>query len=75
MARDREQKGSTMPYFGYMLYQAERPKAAAEQRQADAQLGQFFAALPRRRRSLPRPERGPRRDPGRAARTADQCST
>lgn len=56
-----------MPYYGYLLYQAERAKAPAEQREADAQLGRFFAALPRLRRSPTRPERGLRRDPGGAA--------
>jgi len=32
-------------FNGYTCYQAERAKTPAEQREADAQLGQLFAAL------------------------------
>jgi hypothetical protein len=31
--------------YGYMCYQAERAKTQAEQRDADAQLGQLFAEI------------------------------
>jgi len=34
-----------MPYQSYQLYQAERPKTAAEIRRADAQLGERSRAL------------------------------
>jgi hypothetical protein len=36
-----------MPDFGYMVYQAERVKSPAEQRQVDADLGQRAAAVSR----------------------------
>ena len=53
-----------MPTYGYVIYQAERTMTRAEQREADAQLGRLFAALPRWRRSLTRPARALRRQPG-----------
>jgi hypothetical protein len=34
-ADDRSQRGSTMPYCGYMIYEAERGKSPAEQRAAE----------------------------------------
>jgi hypothetical protein len=34
-----------MPYYGYMVYQAERARTPAEHREADEQLGRTFAAL------------------------------
>jgi hypothetical protein len=43
--------------YGQMCYQAERAKTPAEQREADAQLGQLFAALAGLLRSLARPLR------------------
>jgi hypothetical protein len=45
-----------MPY-GYAIYQADRTPTAAEQREADAQLGRLSAALLRRLQSLGRPAR------------------
>jgi hypothetical protein len=47
--------------YGYMGYQAERPKSRAEQRQADAQLGELFAALAQLLGSLAKPARALRR--------------
>jgi hypothetical protein len=46
---------------GYVIYQAERPLARAEQRAADAQLGRCCAALAQWGRSLARPARALRR--------------
>jgi hypothetical protein len=43
-----------MPYQGYQLWQAERPKPAREQRAADRRLGELAAALT----PLTRPGRG-----------------
>jgi hypothetical protein len=53
-----------MFYYGYVVYQAERPLARAEQREADAQLGRRFAALAQWRRSLASPARALRRQSG-----------
>ena len=50
-----------MPYHGYLLYQAERGRTPAEQREADARLGQRAAALAHVFRSIARPARAPRR--------------
>jgi hypothetical protein len=61
---DHSQRGSTMSYYGYMFYEAERTKSPAEQRAADALLGQNSAALARLFRSLARPARALRRQPG-----------
>jgi hypothetical protein len=47
-----------MPSYGYMVYQAERAKSPAEQREADAQLGRLFAALAQWRHSLAKPAHG-----------------
>jgi hypothetical protein len=44
-------------FYGYTAYQAERPMARAEQRQADAQLGKLCAALAHWRQSLASPVR------------------
>jgi hypothetical protein len=46
-----------MPYYGCMVYQAERVRTRAELQEADAQLGQLFAAF----RSLARSAHTPRR--------------
>ena len=53
-----------MSYYGYLLYEAERTRSPAEQRAADALLGQRSAALARLLRSLARPARALRRQPG-----------
>jgi hypothetical protein len=50
--------------YGYMGYQAERPKSQAEQRDADAQLGQLFAALAQLLYSPAKPVRALRRQLG-----------
>jgi hypothetical protein len=47
--------------YGYMCYQAERPKTQAQQREADAQLGQLYAALAGLLRPLAAPVRALRR--------------
>jgi hypothetical protein len=52
-----------MPY-GYAIYRAENPLSPGLQREADGQLGRFFAALPRLRRRRARPARSPRRMAG-----------
>jgi hypothetical protein len=52
--------------YAYLGYQAERPKSRAEQRQADAQLGELFAALAQFLRSLAKPVRALRRQSGQA---------
>lgn len=50
--------------YGYMCYQAERPKTQTEQRKDDAQLGEFFAALAQLLGSPGRPSRALRRQSG-----------
>jgi hypothetical protein len=50
-----------MPYYGYMIYEAERTRSPVEQRAADALLGQRAAALAQLLRSLARPARALRR--------------
>jgi hypothetical protein len=50
--------------YGYLCYQTERPKTRAELREADAQLGQFFAALAELLGSLAKPVRALRRQSG-----------
>jgi hypothetical protein len=50
--------------YGYLGYQAERAKTRAEQRAADAQLGQLFAALARLLGPLAKPVRALRRQSG-----------
>jgi hypothetical protein len=52
-----------MPY-GHMVYEAERTRSPAEQRAADALLGQNSAAVAGLFRSLARPARALRRQPG-----------
>jgi hypothetical protein len=44
-------------FYGYTDYQAARPMARAEQRQADAQLGRLWAALAQWRQTLVSPAR------------------
>jgi hypothetical protein len=51
----------TMLTYGYLAYQAERPKSRAEQREADAQLGQLFAAIAQLLCLLAKPVRALRR--------------
>jgi hypothetical protein len=46
-----------MPYDNYRLYQAERPKSAAEIRHADRQAGEFAAAASGLLRSITLPGR------------------
>jgi hypothetical protein len=50
--------------YGYTCYQAERAKTQADQREADAQLGQLFAAVARLPGSVARPVRALRRQSG-----------
>jgi hypothetical protein len=45
--------------ISYLIYQAERPKTAAEQREADVRAGEMAGAFARLGRSL-RPARGKR---------------
>ena len=52
-----------MLYHGYLPYQAERASTPAEQRAADARLGQGAAALAHLFRSIARPARAVRRQP------------
>ena len=53
-----------MSYHGYLLYQAERVRTPAEQRSADARLGQRAAALTHVFRSIARPAHALRRQTG-----------
>jgi hypothetical protein len=53
-----------MSYYGYMIYEAERTRSPAEQRAADALLGQRSAALAQLFRSLAWPARALRRQSG-----------
>jgi len=53
-----------MSYYGYMVYEAERTRSPAEQRAADALLGQHSAALAQLFRSLARPARAAGRQSG-----------
>jgi hypothetical protein len=63
-----------MSYYGYLLYEAERTRSPAEQRAADALLGQRSAtALARLLRSLARPARALRRQPGTSLPTQRAC--
>ena len=50
--------------YGYTCYQAERARTLAEQREADAQLGQLFAAFGQFLGSLAKPVRALRRHSG-----------
>ena len=58
--------------ISYLLYQAERPRSAAEQREADARAGEFAAAIARAvqagRRAVTRHQGARRQETGRAAR-------
>jgi hypothetical protein len=62
-----------MSYYGYLLYEAERTRSPAEHRAADALLGQRSAALARLFRSLARPARALRRQPGTTLPTRRAC--
>jgi hypothetical protein len=62
-----------MSDYGYLLYQAERTRNPAEQRATDALLGQRSAALARLLRSLARPARALRRQPGTTLPTQRAC--
>jgi hypothetical protein len=62
-----------MSYYGYLLYEAERTRSPAEQRAADALLGQRSATLARLLRSLARPARALRRQPGTSLPTPRAC--
>jgi hypothetical protein len=42
----------------YLIYDAERPRSMAEQRETDAQAGQFAASVARLRHSLRHPATG-----------------
>jgi hypothetical protein len=44
--------------ISYLIYQAERPRSAAEQREADVQAGELAAAVARLGRSLRHPVTG-----------------
>ena len=64
-----------MPYDSYRLYEAERPKSAAEIRHADQQAAQFAAAVSGLFRNITLPARAVRayrRDPQSCA--AAQCT-
>ncbi len=53
-----------MPFYGYMVYEAERAKTEAEHRDADIRLGQRSAALTQLFRSLAKPVHALRRRSG-----------
>jgi hypothetical protein len=53
-----------MLYYGYVLHEAGRGRSTAEQRAADALLGQRSAVLARLFRSLAGPARALRHQPG-----------
>lgn len=55
---------SIMINYGYVVYQAERTKSHAEQREADAQLGELAAAFAQLLHPLTRTVRAWRRQPG-----------
>jgi hypothetical protein len=61
-----------MPY-GYAIYRAESPLSPGLQREADSQLGRFYAALPRIRRGRARPVRALRRPAGSGAGSRRPC--
>jgi hypothetical protein len=50
--------------YGYLTYQAERPKARAEQRETDAQMGRLSAAFAQLVGPLAKPTRALRRPAG-----------
>ena len=51
----------------YLIYQAERPRGAAEQREADISVGELAASAARLGRSVRHAFTGTTRDPDRAA--------
>jgi hypothetical protein len=61
-----------MPY-GYAIYRAESPLSPGLQREADSQLGRFYAALPRIRRGRARSVRALRRPAGSGAGSRRVC--
>jgi hypothetical protein len=63
-----------MVSFGYVVYQAERTLAPAEQREADAQLGRRCAALAQLRHTLAKPARALRRQSGTSPMSRGQIS-
>jgi hypothetical protein len=61
----------------YLIYEAERPRSMAEQRETDARAGEFAAAVARLGRSLRHPVTGKqdaRREGQRLASTAVACA-
>jgi hypothetical protein len=61
----------------YLIYEAERPRSMAEQRETDARAGEFAAAVARLGHSLRHPASGKqnaRRDGQRLASTAVACT-
>jgi hypothetical protein len=61
----------------YLIYEAERPRSMAEQREADVRAGEFAAALARLGRSLRHPakgERNARRDSQRLVGATVSCA-
>jgi hypothetical protein len=62
--------------ISYMLYQAERPRSAAEQREANVRMGELAAAIARLGRSLRHALTGtkaPRREGQRPATAIASC--
>ena len=62
-----------MLYHGYLLYQAERASTPAEQRAADARLGQRAAAFAHLFRSIARPAHAVRRQPATGLPACREC--
>ena len=63
--------------ISYMIYEAERTRSKAEQREADARAGELAAAVTRLGRSLRHPftgKRDTRREGQRPARAAVSCA-
>ena len=61
----------------YLIYEAERPRSMAEQREMDARAGEFAAAVTRLGRSLRHPatgKRNARRDAQRRVRATVACA-
>jgi hypothetical protein len=66
-----------MNNISYLIYQAERPRSAAEQREADVRTGELAAMVARLGRSRRRPVTGKqdaRRDGERPARATGSCA-
>jgi hypothetical protein len=59
--------------YGYAIYRAESPLSPGQQREADGQLGRFYAGLSRLRRSRARTVRAPRRMAGPSAASRRAC--